>query len=793
MRYAAAAALGIALIATPTTALATDSLPAIQQAKSDITVEPTQELAKDYKFEDGDLLLQSIKLTGNSDDYTHTFELWGSMAGRTVTYYVQHANGNGEIIKRTVPEPKGGGSISMLSSTLDIDLQVEGWAIVTEVVDMWFGPYDLGEAWASPSYSVPYIEDSYTSFLESLTAVGEFHDYPYTDFEFAFAATEQKYLDQGYGFNSVGLIDTPGDPDGVLTRYADNYQPPQNGGKCLGSVEYQLNDLAAQEGSSDTEVGFIFKVDKKYAGMKAIAYISNDLSYDKGFGYTMHEMTVSDDGTFVVPYGMFSPHREDGGAYKNFQTLNLEGPYKINGVITINVEPKQYTANGTIIDYNRSADKVAITSNSCEVEVKASDLNLDIVVFDQYSSDGFYLIGYPYTETYGDDKSGYITYRFNAGKEHAGKTATVQIYRTHYMNNPTEIKTFKIQEDGTFLLKDKIEAKYSDISTSSPGVDGYYIYATVSYDMTTVADISTAAVSSIPDQTWTGKPLTPKPTVTVGDATLVEGEDYTLEYKDNTEEGTATITITGKGDYTGTKTVQFEIVKEDESDNPDDPGDEPGTSDPSKPGGTDDSDDADKPDYPAFDSPFSDVKYGEWYYDAVIRAQKLGLMNGYSGSDRFGPNDALSREQAAAVLYNLLGEGDTSSPSAPHADVEQGEWYSEAVNWAVEDGIMNGYADSDEFGIGDPLTREQFAAIIANACGAKVEDADHGALDRYPDKGGITDWAEDAVAWAVENKVINGVELSDGTRELRATETMNRAQMAAMMVNAVDSDIFKLD
>lgn len=194
------------------------------------------------------------------------------------------------------------------------------------------------------------------------------------------------------------------------------------------------------------------------------------------------------------------------------------------------------------------------------------------------------------------------------------------------------------------------------------------------------------------------------------------------------------------------------------------------------------------PDYPVFDSPFSDVSYGSWYYDAVAAASDLGVMNGY-GDGTFGPDDPLTREQAAGVLYNYLGEKDVSSPSAPHDDVTQGQWYSSAVNWAIAENIMGGYGGSSLFGIGDPLTREQFATIIANAAGEDVSEADRSVLERYPDSDNISDWAVSPVAWAVEKGIINGVELRDGTLELRATEPMTRAQMAAMITNAIDSGV----
>lgn len=80
-----------------------------------------------------------------------------------------------------------------------------------------------------------------------------------------------------------------------------------------------------------------------------------------------------------------------------------------------------------------------------------------------------------------------------------------------------------------------------------------------------------------------------------------------------------------------------------------------------------------------FDLPFPDVAWGEWYFDAVARAAELGLMNGY-GDGTFGPADGLTRERAAVALWNALAGGDDAAPAADRSDVEQGEWYSTAVN-----------------------------------------------------------------------------------------------------------------
>lgn len=185
---------------------------------------------------------------------------------------------------------------------------------------------------------------------------------------------------------------------------------------------------------------------------------------------------------------------------------------------------------------------------------------------------------------------------------------------------------------------------------------------------------------------------------------------------------------------------------------------------------------------------FSDIDSGQWYHEAVEWAFANKVMNGY-GDGTFGPNDPLCREQAAAVLYNYLGEGDTSALAAPLSDVDQAAWYATSLNWAFENGIMNGYDGSDRFGVGDALTREQFYAVIANAVGANTADADLSALDAFPDAAEVSSWARHSVAWAVEQRLLNGVELADGTRVLSATRDITRAEMAAMMLNAVDAGV----
>ena len=181
---------------------------------------------------------------------------------------------------------------------------------------------------------------------------------------------------------------------------------------------------------------------------------------------------------------------------------------------------------------------------------------------------------------------------------------------------------------------------------------------------------------------------------------------------------------------------------------------------------------------------FPDVDPGAWYHDAVDWALGVGAFHGYADGT-FGPDDELGREQAAAVLWNLLGAGDAAAPGAALSDVAQGQWYSAAVNWAVAEGVMGGYAGEGRFGVGEGLTREQFAAVVARACGADLGAADPSALDAFADAGGVSGWARAAVAWAVQSGVLSGAELADGSRELQAGREVSRAEMSAMLMNAV--------
>ena len=189
---------------------------------------------------------------------------------------------------------------------------------------------------------------------------------------------------------------------------------------------------------------------------------------------------------------------------------------------------------------------------------------------------------------------------------------------------------------------------------------------------------------------------------------------------------------------------------------------------------------------------FTDIDQAQWYHFAIDWVVENGVMKGIGGTTLFAPDDDLLREQAATVMWNIMAEGDLEAPAAALSDVAQGEWYAPYVNWAVEAAVMEGHGGTDRFGVGEALTREQFAAVVAKATKADVSAADVTALEGFTDSESVSEWAQATMAWAVEAGVINGVALSDGTLELQGSREITRAEMAMMIKNAVDEGVLEL-
>ena len=174
--------------------------------------------------------------------------------------------------------------------------------------------------------------------------------------------------------------------------------------------------------------------------------------------------------------------------------------------------------------------------------------------------------------------------------------------------------------------------------------------------------------------------------------------------------------------------------------------------------------------------PFADVKSGDWFYDAVAYVYDQDMMNGVSNS-QFGPNTNLTRAMIAQVLYSM--ENTPAASSGNFTDVAAGSWYADAVNWAAAQGIVTGYGNGT-FGPEDNITREQMALILYQYAGMKGYDrSKQGDLSVFLDAAQVSDWAKEAMSWAVGEGLLSG----KGSGVLDPTGTATRAEVAQILMN----------
>ena len=174
--------------------------------------------------------------------------------------------------------------------------------------------------------------------------------------------------------------------------------------------------------------------------------------------------------------------------------------------------------------------------------------------------------------------------------------------------------------------------------------------------------------------------------------------------------------------------------------------------------------------------PFTDVADTAWYADAVQYVYENGLMTGVSESE-FAPDGTATRGQIVTILWRLAGSP-VVNYAMRYADTDEGAWYGEAVRWAASTGVVTGYSESS-FGPNDAITREQLAAILyryIKTQGQGFTGMWYFPL-RYDDAASISDWADEAMHWCVMKGVLNGT----GETTLSPQLTATRAQLAAIL------------
>ena len=176
-----------------------------------------------------------------------------------------------------------------------------------------------------------------------------------------------------------------------------------------------------------------------------------------------------------------------------------------------------------------------------------------------------------------------------------------------------------------------------------------------------------------------------------------------------------------------------------------------------------------------WNNPFVDVRAGAWYYDAVRYVHEHGLMNGTSATT-FSPNGTTTRGQIVTILWRLE-DSPVVNYLMDFSDVEPAAYYGEAVRWAASEGIVGGYGNG-KFGPDDPITREQLAAMLYRFAQVQGYDVTASAdLSGYADADKVSAYALAAIQWANAEGIINGTSDTTLTPQGQATRAQAAAML----------------
>ena len=260
-------------------------------------------------------------------------------------------------------------------------------------------------------------------------------------------------------------------------------------------------------------------------------------------------------------------------------------------------------------------------------------------------------------------------------------------------------------------------------------------------------DISASTVRIDPIQA-TGQKISVLPKVIYQGQELAEYGDYDVKgdflVKDA---GTYTITIVGKGDYCGSKKANYKVVTVEEMQQ----------------------------------NPFADVKESGWEYNFAKFVYLNGLMNGKgkdeNGLIRFDPSNYMTRAEFVQTLYNKEGKEEVAYTSK-FTDVPDGQWYTDAILWAAEKGIIAGKGEI--FDVSGKITREEMATILYKyATNYKgYETAGRAEFTGYTDAATISGWATENMKWALHYGIMKGKK-----EALAPKDNATRAECATMLSN----------
>ena len=184
-----------------------------------------------------------------------------------------------------------------------------------------------------------------------------------------------------------------------------------------------------------------------------------------------------------------------------------------------------------------------------------------------------------------------------------------------------------------------------------------------------------------------------------------------------------------------------------------------------------------------FVNPYTDVNETDWFYEAVKYTSVNGLMNGM-GKDTFEPQTEMTRAMLVTVLYRAEGSPNVTGLENPFKDVDE-SWYTDAVCWAAANQIVNGVSDG-VFAPDNPVTREQMVTILYRYTNYKGKVSEARAdLDSFPDADQVRSYAKEAMRWAVAEEIIQG-SAEGGKTYILPANSATRAEIATVLMRFVE-------
>ena len=180
--------------------------------------------------------------------------------------------------------------------------------------------------------------------------------------------------------------------------------------------------------------------------------------------------------------------------------------------------------------------------------------------------------------------------------------------------------------------------------------------------------------------------------------------------------------------------------------------------------------------------PFQDVRNGDWFYDSAKYVYEKGIMTGINDTT-FAPYEALARAQFAVILHRLNGEPQMEYTDRFH-DVGADIWYTDAILWAADADVVTGYSNGN-FGPADKINREQMATMMYRYAQYKGYSLEGGVdYSQYEDAANVSDFAQEAMSWAVGNGIITG---KYGETQLDPQGEASRAESATIIMRFIET------